>query len=113
MFACMLVDQIGIQIYDQILILTNCSKGKLRRAVLIGLCLKGVKMVERLRKLGCMFVYPICIQTYDQVYILKIWSNLRLHHAVLLGFGLKMATIALNVVKFGMHSYFSNAVLNL
>ena len=60
-----------------------------------------------------MLVYPICIQTYDQVYILRIWSKLRLHHAVLLGFGLKMATIALSIVKVGMHSYFPNAYLSL
>ena len=38
---------------------------------------------------------------------------MRLHHAVLLGFGLKMEKIALNIVKFGMHSYFPNADLNL
>ena len=43
-FASTLVDQIGIQIYDQIQILRNCSKGKFRRAVSTGLGLKGVKM---------------------------------------------------------------------
>ena len=31
----------------------------------------------------------------------------------MLGFGLEMAKIALNIVKVRMHSYFSNADLNL
>ena len=51
-FACTLVDQIGIQIYDQIEILRNCSKGKLRRALSTGLGLKGVKIAWNVVKVG-------------------------------------------------------------
>ena len=51
-FACTLVDQIGIQIYDQIENQRNCSKGKLHRAVSTGLGLKGVKIASNFTKVG-------------------------------------------------------------
>ena len=60
---------------------------KLRRAVSIGLGLKGVKIARNVAKV--------------------------VMHAVLLQFGLKMLNIALNIMKVGMHSYFPNAELNL
>ena len=41
-----------IQIYDQISILRNCSKGKLRRAVSTRLGLKVVKIARNIVKLG-------------------------------------------------------------
>ena len=86
---------------------------KLRRAVSIRLGLKGGKIAQTLQKMACILVYQVCIQTYDQASILRIWSKLRLHRAVLLVFRLKMPKIALNIVKVGMHSYFSNAHLNI
>ena len=112
-FASTIVDQIDIEIYDQIWILRNCSKGKLRRAVSTRLGLKGVKIAWNVAKVG-MHAYLSNMHP-------NIWSGLnsknlaklRLHHAVFLAFGLKMAKIALNIVKVGMHSYFPNADLNL
>ena len=44
---CKLVYQMDIQIYENILILRNCSKGKLCRAVSLGLGLKGVKIIAQ------------------------------------------------------------------
>ena len=40
-FACTLVYQMGIQIYDQISIIRNCSKVKLRHDVFTRVGLKG------------------------------------------------------------------------
>ena len=112
-FACTLVDQICIQIYDQISILRNCLKGKLRRAVSTGLSLKGVKIAWNIAKVGV----HACLFNMHR----NIWSGLNSKDLVkaetascsFLGFGLKMAKIALNIVKIGMHSYFPNADLNL
>ena len=66
-----------------------------------------------MEKLVCMLVYPMGIQIYYQVSILRIWSKVKLHRAVLLEFGLKELQIALNITKFGMHSYLPNEHLNL
>ena len=55
----MLHYQMGIQIYDQISILRNCSKLKLCRVVLVGLCLKAVKIDKNVVKFGvhaCLFI---------------------------------------------------------
>ena len=59
-----------------------------------------------------MLVYLMCIQIYDQVSILRSWSKVKLHHAVLLGFILKGSKINLNAMKFSMHSYLPNALIN-
>ena len=48
----MLVHQMGIQIYDQIQIVRNRSKVKLRHAVSTGLGLKGVKIARNVAKVG-------------------------------------------------------------
>ena len=73
----------GIQIYDQISILRNSSKVKLRRVVSIGLGLKWVKIA--------------------QPSILRSWLKVKLWHAILLGFHLKEPKIASPIVKFGVH----------
>ena len=46
-FACTLVYQMGIQIYEQISIMRNCSKVKLCHAISLRLGLKGVKIIAR------------------------------------------------------------------
>ena len=51
-FLCMLVYQMGIQIYDQISIIRNCSKVKLCHAFSLGLGLKVVKIVWNIVKVG-------------------------------------------------------------
>ena len=51
-FACTLVYQMGIQIYDQISIIRNCSKVKLRHALLLGLGLSVVKIAWNVAKVG-------------------------------------------------------------
>ena len=86
-----LVYKMGTQNYDQISILRNYSKVKLRHAVSLGLGLKGVKIA--------------------QVSIMRSWLKVKPHHAVLLGFGLKEPKIALNIVKVGVHYYLPNAHL--
>ena len=50
--ACMFVYQMVIKIYDQILILTNWSKVKLHRAVSLWLGLNGVKIAQKITKVG-------------------------------------------------------------
>ena len=50
--ACTLLYQMGIQIYDQILIIRNCSKVKLRHAFSLGLGLKVVKITGNVAKVG-------------------------------------------------------------
>ena len=49
-FACTLVYQMGIQIYDQISIIRNCLKVKLRHAFSLGLGLKMVKIAWNIVK---------------------------------------------------------------
>ena len=49
-FACMLVYQMGIEIYDQISIIRNYSKVKLRHAFLVALDLKVVKIACNIAK---------------------------------------------------------------
>ena len=51
-FASTLVYQLGIQIHDQISIIRNCSKVKLRPAFLLGLGLKVVKIALNVAKVG-------------------------------------------------------------
>ena len=51
-FACTLVYQMGIQIYDQISIIRNCSKVKLCHAFSLGLGLKVVKIAWNITKVG-------------------------------------------------------------
>ena len=82
------VYQMGIQIYDQISIITNCSKVKLRHVFSLGLGLKVVKIGWNVAKVGVF-------------------------HVVFLGFGLKESKITLNIMKVGVHSYLPNAHLNL
>ena len=78
----------GILIYDQISIIKNCSKVKLRHAFSLGLGLKVVKIAWNVVKVGIMLVYLMGIQIYYQVSILSSCSKVKLHRAVLLGFGL-------------------------
>ena len=51
-FKCTLIYQMGIQIYDQISIIRNCSKVKLRHAFLLQLGLKVVKIAWNTAKVG-------------------------------------------------------------
>ena len=51
-FTSMLVYQMDFQIYDQISILRNCSKVKLRHAFSLGLGLKVVKIAWNIVKVG-------------------------------------------------------------
>ena len=51
-FTCTLVYQMGIQTYDQISILRNCSKVKLHCTVSLGLGLKEVKIAWNIVKVG-------------------------------------------------------------
>ena len=51
-FACTLVYQMGIEIYDQISIIRNYSKVKLRHAFSLGLGLKVVKIAWNVVKVG-------------------------------------------------------------
>ena len=51
-FVCMLVYQMGIEIYDQISIIKNYSKVKLRYAFSLGLGLKVVKIAWNVAKVG-------------------------------------------------------------
>ena len=60
-----------------------------------------------------MLVYQMGIQIYDQISILGIWSKVKLHHAISLRFGLKEAKRAMNITKFGIHSYLPNGHLNI
>ena len=53
------------------------------------------------------------IQIYYQVSILRSWSKVKLHRALLLVFGLKEPKISLNIMKVGVHSYITNAQINL
>ena len=50
--ACMLVYQMGIQIYDQILIARKLSKVKLRRAFSLEFSLKRVQIARNIAKFG-------------------------------------------------------------
>ena len=50
--VCMLVYQMGIQIYDQISIPRNCSQVKLRCTVLLALTLNEVKIAWNIVKVG-------------------------------------------------------------
>ena len=50
--ACTLVYQMGIQIYDQISIIRNCSKLKLCHVFSLGLGLKVVKIAWNIAKVG-------------------------------------------------------------
>ena len=50
--VCTLVYQMGIQIYDQISIIKNCSKVKLGHAFSLGLGLKVVKIAWNVVKVG-------------------------------------------------------------
>ena len=51
-FACTLVYQMDIKIYDQISIIRNCSKVKLCHAFSLGLGLKVVKIAWNVAKAG-------------------------------------------------------------
>ena len=51
-FTCTLVYQMDIQIYDQISIIQNCSKVKLRHAFSLGLGLEVVKIAWNVAKFG-------------------------------------------------------------
>ena len=51
-FACTLVYQMDIQIYDEISIIRNCSKVKLCHAFSLGLGLKVVKIAWKVAKVG-------------------------------------------------------------
>ena len=120
-FACTLVYQMGIQIYDQISIITNCSKVKLCHVFSLGLGLKVVKIVGTLWKLACMLVYLMGIEIYDQVSILRSFdSNFNskkvdnsayfqpwFDHPWL------RAKIAPNLIKIGVNAYIWNGYLNL
>ena len=61
----------------------------------------------------CTLVYKTDIQIYDQISILGIWWKVKVRHAVSLRFGLKEGKRALNITKFGMHSYLPNGHLNI
>ena len=50
--ACTLVYQMGIRIYDQISIIRNCLKVKLRHAFSLGFGLKVVKIAWNVAKVG-------------------------------------------------------------
>ena len=102
----------GIQINDQISIITNYSKVKLHHAFSLGLGLKVVKIAWNVAKFG-VHACQMGIQIYDQVSILRSWSKAKLHRAVFLGFGLKESKITLNIMKVGMDSYLANAHLIL
>ena len=67
--------------------------------------LKGSKQLRTLQKLACTFLYQMGIQFYDQISTLRIWLKVKLHHSISLRFGLKEGKIALNIMKFFMHSY--------
>ena len=51
-FVSTLIYQMGIEIYDQISIIRNYSKVKLRHAFLLGLGLKVVKIAWNIAKVG-------------------------------------------------------------
>ena len=51
-FTCTLIYQMGILIYDQISIIRNCSKVKIRHAFSLGLVLKVVKIAWNVAKVG-------------------------------------------------------------
>ena len=113
-FACMLVYQMGIQIYDQISIARKLSKVKLHRAFSLEFDLKQVKIDRNIAKFGV----HACISTghpnlWSNFSILGIWSKVKLHHAVSLRFGVKEGKRALNITKFGMHCYLPNGHLNI
>ena len=55
--------------------------------------------------LACTLVYEMDIQIYDQISTPRIWSKVKHHHLFSLRFGLKEGKIALNIMKFFMHSY--------
>ena len=84
MHAC---DQIGIQIYDQISFMRNCSKGKLRHSISLTLGLKEGKMDLR---------------NWKQMQPFRAWF-----HQVFL-----RSKIARNPLKVCMHGYLSNGYLN-
>ena len=112
-FACTLVYQMRIEIYDQISIIRNYSKVKLLSCVFTRVGLKGGQNSLERCESSCMLVYLMGIQIYDQVSILRSWSKGKLHRAVLLGFGLKELKITVNIMKVGEQSYLPNAHLNL
>ena len=51
-FVCTLIYQMGIQIYDQVSIIRNCSKVKLRHAFSLWLGLKVFKIAWNVAKVG-------------------------------------------------------------
>ena len=65
--ACMIVYPMGIQIYDQVLILRSTSKVKLHRTILLGFGLKELKITLNIVKVGMHTYHPNPHQ--------KIWSN--------------------------------------
>ena len=65
--ACTLVCQMSIEIYDQILILRNCSKVKICHAFSLGYGLKKVKIAHNVVKVGMHG----CISNKN----LNLWSN--------------------------------------
>ena len=104
----------GIQIYDQISIIRNCSKIKLCHAFSLGLGLKVVKIAWNFVK---VHVHACLSNGHPNLWsssILRSWSKAKLHRVVLLGFRLKESKITLNIMKVGVHSsYLPNAHLNL
>ena len=110
--ACLSIEW-AIQIYDQISIIRNYSKLKLRHTFSLGLGLKVVKIAWNVAK---VHVHACLSNGHPNRWsssILRTWSKVKLHHVVLLGFGLKEPKIALNIVKVDMHSYLPNSHLNL
>ena len=60
-----------------------------------------------------MFLYQTSIQFYDQISTPRIWLKVKLHHSISLRFGLKEGEIALNIMKFFMHSYLTINLANI
>ena len=67
--------------------------------------LKGVQIAQNIAKVDMHISYQTGIQIYDQISTPRIWSKVKLHHSISITFGLKERKIALNIMKFFMHSY--------
>ena len=111
--VCMLVYQMGIQIYDQISIPKNCSQVKLCCTVSLALTLNEVKITWNIVKVG--------VHTYQPNAHQKIWWNFYSDKFVKSGtpscsfakVRVKGGENTRNVLEFAVHARLSNGNPNL
>ena len=112
-FACTLVYQMVIQIYDQISILRNCSKLKLRHVVSLSLGLKGEKIARNVMNVGVHSYlsngHPNLWSNFNSKKLVRSETSLCIFARV----GLEGVQIGRTIAKVGVHIFISNGHPNL